>query len=140
MSAALIEHAWDNSTYKLFKNCEFMVKTPMKWFYGSYGSTSGLYLAIRELNFRKNAVDECLDYVIFELSGIHPASHKICGNISDEDGPHDAKTYFEIPDGYIKIIIHLDKHVLGSNEIKMKLTVTAFDGMNCKFLTTIEFN
>lgn len=132
--SVLIEQAWDNSSYKQYQNCEFKVKTPTKLLYGSYGSTSGLFVAIRELNFRRNEIGECMDYLIFELSGINPASHKICGQISGDEGIPDAKNYFEIPDGFIKIIVHIDKHVLGRNEIEMKLTATAFEGVHIPYI------
>lgn len=128
-SAALLEHTWDNSSYKHFHECEFNVKARSKW---SYGTSNGLFLAIRELKFRQNMAGECIDYVIFEINTMMdvPTSYKVCGTVFGDESMHDIKNYLEIPDGFLKIIIHIGPHNLKPNEIAMKLTFTAFEGVN----------
>lgn len=129
ISSGLLEHVWDNSSYKHIHHCEFNVKTGSKLI---YGASSGLFVAIRELRFRQNIIGECIDYVIFELNSIAtPTSHKVCGAIFGDEAVQDIKNYFEIPDGFVKIIIHIGYHNLEPNQITMKLTFTAFEGANC---------
>lgn len=134
MSSVLLEHTWDNnSSYKhIVHHCEFNVKTRSKWL---YGASSGLFVAIRELRFRQNIVGECIDYVIFELNDVvTPTSHKVCGTIFGEESVRDMRNYFDIPEGFLKIIIHIGYHNMEPNEIAMKLTFTAFEGVLCLLL------
>lgn len=128
MSSFLLEHEWDNSSYKHFHHCEFNMKARSKW---SYGARSGLFVAIRELKFRQNMAGECIDYLIFEINTMTgPTSYKICGTVSEDEGMQDLKNYLEIPEGFLKMIIRIGPHNLKPNEIAMKLTFTAFEGVN----------
>lgn len=128
MSSVLLEHVWDNSSYKHIHHCEFNIQTRSKWM---SGASRGLFVAIRELKFRQNDQGECIDYVIFELNLMGmPSSHKVCGTTAAEEGMQDLKNYFEIPDGVLKVIVHIGHHNLEPNEIAMKLTVTSFEGVN----------
>lgn len=138
MSSALIEQVWDNSSHRHFEHCEFKVATRSKWM---HGPISGLFVAIRELRFRKDVIGECIDYVIFETHGVTTTSHKICGTILADETAHNSKYYFEIPEGSIKIIVHIDDDDLKENVVDMKLTVTAFEGLNyITFCSLFTFN
>lgn len=129
MPSVLLEHIWDNSTYKHIHHCEFNVKGRTQWTYGSRG---GIFVSIRELRFRQNIVGECIDYIIFELNNNEgPTSHKVCGTVFGNEAVGDIRNYFEIPNGFLKIIVHIGYHNVEPNEIAMKLTLTAFEGVNC---------
>lgn len=127
MTSVLVDHAWDDLSYKNFHHCEFNVKTRSKW---STGASSGLFVAIRELKFRQNIVGECIDYMIIELDTMTtPTSHKICGSSFGDESVLDVKNYFEASEGFVKIVIHIDPQNLKPNELSMKLTITAFEGL-----------
>lgn len=138
--AVHLEHVWDNSSFKHFHHCEFNVNVlPARK--SAFSAISGLFVAIRKLNFRQNADGECIDYITFELHARDKiTTRKICGLVSDdEEAILDTKNYLEIPDGFLKIVIHIDHHNLEPNEIVMKLTFTVFQGENI-FTFILVFN
>lgn len=122
MSSVLLDHVWNNSSYRHIHDCEFTIKTR------SQSASSGLYVAIRELRFRQKESGECLDYVIFESNSI--TSQKMCGAVIREKSMREMKNYFEIPDGFLKIIIHIGRDDVAASEISMKLTFTEYQGVN----------
>ncbi|KAG4078683.1 hypothetical protein HA402_015273 [Bradysia odoriphaga] len=123
MSSVLIEHVWDNSSYKHFHHCEFNIKARSKWLQEAH---SGLFAAVRQLNFRQNPAGDCIDYVIFEVNTLTaPTSHKICGTVDDEF--FDENNYFEAPEGSLKVVVHIGPHNMEPNKIIMKLSFTAFE-------------
>lgn len=124
-SSVLVEHVWDNSSHKHFHHCEFNIQAHSKWL---HGPTGGIFAAIRELNFRQNAAGECIDYVIFELNTLTaPTSHKVCRTVDIDDYSLDENNFFEIPEGSLKVIVHIGRHSLEPEKITMKLTFTAFE-------------
>ncbi|XP_037040264.1 uncharacterized protein LOC119077184 [Bradysia coprophila] len=124
-SSVLIEHVWDNSSYKHFHHCEFNIRARSKWL---QEANSGLFAAIRQLNFRQNTDGECIDYVIFEVNTLTaPTSHKICGTVYEDDDFLDEKNYFEIPGDSLKVVVHIGPHTTQPNKINMKLSFTAFE-------------
>lgn len=125
----LIDHEWenwDNASDKHFLHCEFNVvehnnkKVPH--------ASRGIYVAVRELNFRRSTAGECIDYIIFEMNTFPaPTSRKICATVKGNE--INEKNYFEIPHGLLKVIIHIGPKYPKAKKIVMKLGFTAFDGM-----------
>ncbi len=105
------------------------MKKRTKWL-DNHDASGGLFIAIRELRFRQNIIGECIDYLIFEVNSMTtPTSHKLCGTVFGDEALLDIKNYFEVPDD-LKIIIHIGPHNLEPNEIVVKLTFTAFEGVS----------
>lgn len=126
LSAALVSQRWDEKTYKAVEYCDFMVitKTPR------YGATRGIFASIRQMNLRKGAANECIDYVVFEVgSGEFQKSQKMCGTI-EGDEVYDVSNFFEAPGGSMKVIVFINRYVTlePGNELGIEFSFTSYDG------------
>lgn len=126
LSAALISQKWDDQTYKSVEHCDFKViaKTPR------YGATRGIFASIRQMNLRKGAANECIDFVVFEVgSGEFQKSQKMCGSI-ESDEVYDVSNFFEAPGGAMKVIVYINKYVTleSGKELGIEFSFTSYDG------------
>lgn len=131
LSAALVSQKWDDKTYKAVEYCDFKViaKTPRH----NSGATRGIFASIRQMNLRKGASNECIDYVLFEVgSGVYQKSQKMCGTI-DGDEVYEVSNFFEAPGGTMKVIVFINRYVTleSGSELGIEFSFTSYDGNEC---------
>lgn len=125
-SAALISQKWDDKTYKSVEHCQFNVIAKIPRF----GAPRGIFASIRQMNLRKGPLNECIDYVLFEVGGGEDQkTKKICGSIED-DKVYDVSNFFEAPGGTMKVVIFINRYVTleSGKELGIEFSFTSYDG------------
>ncbi|KAJ6642831.1 hypothetical protein Bhyg_07785 [Pseudolycoriella hygida] len=125
LSVALITQKWNDKTYKAVEYCDFRVIAKSS----RHGPTSGIFASIRQMNLRKGASNECIDYVIFEVgSGENQKSQKMCGTVEGDEA-FEASNFFDAPGGSMKVIIYINRYVAleSGKELGIEFSFTSYD-------------
>lgn len=125
-SAARIHQIWTDENFDDFQDCSFTVDSNLYSEYGRYGR--GIFISIRNLNFRQQSNGKCIDYVRLTFDGYK--TEKICGSF-DADSELGQTSHFNEGGGIIKVHIFVNKSIplelTQQRLLEVDLIVTAYE-------------
>lgn len=146
LSAALVRHHWNSTSYTKLTSCVFDVKLD-----NSYGSGSGFFTTIKKLKLRESKYSgygsysgsysdssTCIDFIRFTYRN-GSSTREICGNIETTVHNNLIRNFFDETSGEMRVEISIGSTpFLSNDELSNTLEVDlVFTAYSSKFMQSI---